>query len=123
MGDRGAPTVELLWWEGCPSTERALGELRSAVADAGLDPDAIQVREVPSDELAGDEGFVGSPTIRIDGEDVQPPGAEEPAGLTCRVYRLRDGRLSPTPDPADVRDALAGALAARAEKRERRMRQ
>ena len=36
---------------------------------------------------------------------MQPPD-DEPAGLTCRVYRLRDGRFSPTPDPADVREAL-----------------
>jgi hypothetical protein len=31
-------------------------------------------------------------------------------GLACRIYRRRDGRISPTPDPADVRDALAGVL-------------
>ena len=45
---------------------------------------------VPTTE-AERERFVGSPTIRIDGVEVAPePG--EPAGLTCRVYRLRDGR-------------------------------
>jgi hypothetical protein len=53
--------------------------------------------------------FVGSPTIRVDGLDVQPPG-DEPVGLTCRVYRLRDGRISALPDRADVRDALTGAI-------------
>jgi hypothetical protein len=42
---------------------------------------------------------------------VQP--TDEPAGLTCRVYRRRDGRVSPLPDRADVRDALAERLAAR----------
>ena len=52
--------------------------------------------------------FVGSPTIRVDGRDIQPPD-DEPVGLTCRVYRLRDGRVSPTPDPADLRDALMAA--------------
>jgi hypothetical protein len=31
-------------------------------------------------------------------------------GLTCRVYRLRDGRFSPVPDPDDLRDALRRAL-------------
>jgi hypothetical protein len=46
----------------------------------------------------------------VDGRDVQPPDPAEPAGLTCRVYRRRDGRVSPTPDPADVRDALREAL-------------
>ena len=100
------PRIELLWWKGCPSWERALGELREAVAETGLDPDSIVVRHVDSEPEAAEEQFVGSPTIRIDGHDIQPPG-DEPAGLNCRVYRLRDGRYSPTPDPADLRDALS----------------
>lgn len=104
------PAIELLWWEGCPSWEKALSELRAAAAAAGLDPEAIEVREVRTDADAQRELFVGSPTIRIDGEEVQPPAAGEAAGLTCRIYRLRDGRISPTPDPADLRDALERAL-------------
>lgn len=106
-----APLIELLWWEGCPSWPRALEELRAALAEAGLDPDGVVVREVGHSAHAEAERFVGSPTIRIDGEDIQPPGEGEAAGLTCRVYRLRDGRISPTPDPADVRAALARVAA------------
>ena len=109
-----APKVELLWWAGCPSTPRALEELRAVLEEAGLDPGAIEVREVTSDEDARSEGFVGSPTIRIDGRDVQPPQGE-PIGLSCRVYRLRDGRFSPTPDPADVREAVRAATGERSE--------
>src|SRR5436190_13137030 len=105
-----APRVELLWWRGCPSWDRALEELRESARDAGLDPQAIEVREIVDEQSAEEERFVGSPTIRIDGEDVQPPPADEPIGLTCRIYRLRDDRISPTPDPADVRDALKRAI-------------
>ena len=100
-------TVEFLWWEGCPSTEQALSDLRSAMAEAGLDPDSIVLREIRTDEDAGAAAFVGSPTIRVDGRDVQPPTGDEPIGLNCRVYRRRDGRVSPVPDPADLREALA----------------
>ena len=100
--------VELLWWDGCPSHPQALADLRAAMTDVGLDPDAVVVTEVPTDEAAAAHAFVGSPTIRIDGADIQPePG--EPAGLTCRVYRRRDGHISPTPDPDDLRDALRRA--------------
>jgi hypothetical protein len=106
---RHAPEIELFWWLGCPSWPRALEELRTAVLAVGLDPESIEVKEITTEEMAEREQFVGSPTIRIDGEDVQPPGPDEPAGLTCRVYRLRDGRVSPTPDPEDVRDRLAEA--------------
>jgi hypothetical protein len=104
-----APRVELLWWIGCPSWERAVELVRGEMADLALDPASLDVREVSSDADAEREAFVGSPTIRVDGRDVQPPG-DEPAGLTCRIYRLRDGRISPLPDRADVRDALVAAL-------------
>jgi hypothetical protein len=100
--------IELLYWSGCPSHPRALADLREALADAGLDPDGVDVRELTTDEQASEEQFVGSPTIRIDGVDVQPP-AGEPFGLTCRVYLRRDGRISPTPDPQDLREALRSA--------------
>jgi len=101
--------VELLWWEGCPSWERALARLREAMSELGLDPAAVEVREVDTDQAAAREEFVGSPTIRVNGEDVQPPGPDQAAGLTCRIYRGRDGSISPLPDPDDLRDALAAA--------------
>ena len=106
------PHVELLFWEGCPSHPQALADLREAMAELGLRPERIEVREVDTDDRAASEGFVGSPTIRVDGVDVQDPG-EEPAGLTCRIYHRRDGRISALPDPADVRDALQNAMTTR----------
>lgn len=105
------PDVELLWWEGCPSTERALRELRAALEDAGIPGAAIRMTEIATDEGAQARAFTGSPTILVDGEDVAPPG-EEPIGLNCRVYRRRDGAISPTPDPEDLRDVLRRALVA-----------
>src|SRR5690349_7916403 len=80
-------TIELLWWEGCPSTPKALDDLRAAVAEQGLDPARVVVREVTTDDDAARERFVGSPTVRVDGEDLFPPGDDEPVGLTCRIYR------------------------------------
>lgn len=102
--------MEFLWWEGCPSWREALDDLKAALAEVGVDPDALELRHVDSDEQAERERFPGSPTIRVDGQDVVPTNGD-PIGLACRVYRLRDGRPSPTPDPADVRMALERALA------------
>jgi glutaredoxin len=103
------PRVELLWWRECPSWERAHAILHEAMEEAGLDPASVEITEVSSEEAAADEGFIGSPTIRIDGADVQPPPEPQPAGLTCRVYHRRDGSTSPLPDPEDLRDALRAA--------------
>jgi len=105
------PEVELLWWQGCPSTDRALAQLREALRDAGLSDVQVQLREIKTDDDAASAGFVGSPTILVDGVDVAPPAAEEPAALKCRGYRRRDGAVSPTPDPEDLREALRRAAA------------
>jgi glutaredoxin len=103
------PDLELLWWEGCPSTERALAELREALVDVGLGDAEIQTREIDTDAEAEQAGFRGSPTILIDGIDVAGASDEDQIGLGCRVYRRRDGRISPTPDPEDLRAALRRA--------------
>jgi hypothetical protein len=77
------------------------------MAEAGMDPQSLRSIEVDTDDAAQREGFVGSPTVRVDGRDVHPANADEPPGLTCRVYHLRDGRISPLPDPEDIKEALA----------------
>lgn len=100
--------VELLYWDGCPSHPQALAELRAAMGELGLDPSAVEVREIDTEDAAGAERFTGSPTIRVDGADLQAT-AGAPTGLTCRVYHRRDGRVSAVPDPDDLRDALRAA--------------
>ncbi len=64
----------------------------------------IRLLEVVDEDQAAAEGFPGSPTIRVDGEDLFP--IDDPPGLSCRVYQLADGRYSPTPDPNDLRERL-----------------
>jgi hypothetical protein len=93
--------VELLFWEGCPSYPATLADLRAALG-GGV---PVTVREIVTEEQAIAERFPGSPTIRVDGRDLFP--IDEPPSLSCRVYRLADGRFSPTPDPALLREALA----------------
>jgi hypothetical protein len=107
------PDVELLWWAGCPSTERALVQLRAALDESGLTGVEIHARELRTDGEAAEAEFVGSPTILIDGADVAPPSGDDPVGLSCRVYRRRDGRISPVPDPDDLRAALSRAASVR----------
>ena len=102
------PAVQLLVWEGCPSHPEALDQLERILQEEGVES-TIELVDVTSDEQARRERFPGSPTVRIDGRDVIPPGDGEPFSLTCRVYTTRDGRVSPVPDPEDVRDAVRRA--------------
>lgn len=104
------PIIELLYWDGCPSHPKALADLQAALVELGRPELEVTVTEVSTEQEAAQLKFLGSPTVRIDGIDPLPSGGEGPAGLTCRVYRRRDGRYSPTPDPDDLRAALRRLL-------------
>jgi hypothetical protein len=69
----------------------------------------IEKIEVLTDEDAERYQFPGSPTIRVDGVDVDPAGAAQMGtALTCRVYVLEDRRYSPVPSKEMIRRALVG---------------
>ncbi|MDP8942794.1 MAG: DUF2703 domain-containing protein [Actinomycetota bacterium] len=97
--------VELLYFEGCPGHPALASRLEHVLADAGVDA-AIEQRAIESDEAARSEGFLGSPTVRVDGVDVEP-GAGDRAdfGLKCRLYRTPSGH-SPLPLEEWLLDAL-----------------
>lgn len=101
-------TVEVLYFEGCPSFDRLLPPLRLLVAEHGGDPAAIALRAVETAEAAEADRFLGSPTVRVDGRDVEPTAAgRDDFGLKCRLYRSEEGQ-SPLPPEAWIRNALAG---------------
>jgi hypothetical protein len=97
--------IEMLFWEGCPSHPEALELLQDVLRERGIE-EPIELREVFTLEDAVELGFPGSPTIRIDGRDVDPVGATDPPALTCRVYRLPDGRPSPVPSRQQLEEAV-----------------
>ena len=96
--------VSFLYYEDCPSHDLALERLGEVIAEEGL-PDEVEVIKVESEEQAHDLLFVGSPTIRVDGQDIDPP-RDSPYALTCRAYRLEDDRISPIPSKDMIRRAL-----------------
>jgi hypothetical protein len=85
--------VEILYFAGCPNTETARRAVDEGIARAGL-AGHVEVRLV---ELV-DEGdarrlrFLGSPTVRVDGRDVDASSLErDDFGLQCRVYDTGHG--------------------------------
>lgn len=101
-------TVEVLYFDGCPSYEALMPRLRELVSSVGGDPDAIELRAVETTEAAEELRFLGSPTVRVDGCDVDPTAAQrDDFGLKCRIYRSGDGQ-TPVPPEAWIRNALAG---------------
>lgn len=90
--------IELLYFDGCPSHEAFLPRLHELLAQADVDV-PVQQRRVESDAAAQSEHFLGSPTLRVDGVDVEP-GAWDRAdyGLKCRLYPTEDGLRGAPPD-------------------------
>jgi hypothetical protein len=101
--------IEFLYWEDCPSHPEAWKRLQNVMVEEGVDLPVERI-EVRTDEDAQALSFPGSPTIRVNGTDVDPSGASRMGtALTCRVYVLEDKRYSPVPSKAMIRRALAGA--------------
>ena len=99
--------IEFFYWEECPSHDEALTRLRTVLREEGLSA-AVDVIRVDTEEEAATRQFLGSPTIRIDGTDIQPPG-EDRVGLSCRVYLTDDGRVTPLPTEEMIRRAVRAA--------------
>ncbi len=96
--------VSFLYYEECPSHKLALERLREVMAEEGV-ADNVEVVKVETEEQARQLRFVGSPTIRVDGQDIDP-SSDSRYALTCRSYRLEDDRTSPLPSRDMIRRAL-----------------
>jgi hypothetical protein len=102
------PLVEVLHVAGCPNYPGALAMVERVVADLGVEAE-LRTILVVDQAAAVAARFPGSPTVRVDGRDVEP-GAEPAAECTlaCRLYRL-EHRLAGQPEEGWVRDALLRA--------------
>ena len=99
-------TVELLYFDGCPSYEALLTRVRTLLAETGVAAD-VRLRCVRSANEAERERFLGSPTLRIDGRDIDPAASERTDyGLKCRLYANGNGLRGMPPD-ALILEALA----------------
>lgn len=91
-------TVEVLYFDGCPSHEALLARLPQLMARAGVDA-PITLTAVQSVEAAHRERFLGSPTVRIDGQDVEAAASRRTDyGLKCRLYASATGLRGTVPD-------------------------
>ena len=104
---QAAHRVEFLYIEDCPSHERALELLKEALREQPI-PMEFTLYRIETDEEAQAARFPGSPTIRIDGADIDE-NPDLPIGLSCRGYRHDNGRISPLPPRDKIVEALRRA--------------
>jgi hypothetical protein len=100
--------IELLYFDGCPNYEALLPRVREIAADRGNSA-VVDLRLITDDDAARRDRFLGSPTVRVDGRDIEP-GAEPRTdyGMKCRLYHTATG-LSGHPAEEWLRAALSRA--------------
>jgi hypothetical protein len=104
--------VEMLYFGGCPNHEALLPRLRALMAAAGVVGEVELVRIADADE-AQRQRFLGSPSVRVDGEDIEPGASKRTDfGLKCRLFATPSGLHGIPPDEW-VEDALHRVLTAR----------
>jgi hypothetical protein len=103
------PRVEILYFNGCPNHEPARALVERLASQLRLEPE-IRLVEVADPDAAVELCFLGSPTVRVDGRDVEP-GAEarRDFALSCRIYRSERG-VAEQPEERWIRKALSEAV-------------
>jgi hypothetical protein len=95
--------VEVFYFQGCPNHIPTVERVRSVIQREGIDAEISEI-EVPDERTAKEVGFIGSPTIRVNGLDIDPSASgAQVAGLSCRRY---EGGL---PSEDMIRSALFAA--------------
>jgi len=95
--------IELLYVAGCPHCDLTRNRIQAVLNRLNLDTEVIE-REITDVEEAKDLRFTGSPTLRVDGADVDPGNEGTAYGLSCRLYDDGQG-----PSEEAIRSALLAA--------------
>lgn len=99
---------EILYFDDCPSWKNVHELLNRVLGDYGITPE-ISFTRVETHEEAVKNEFVGSPTIRVNGQDLFPTGSDQYA-LGCRVYPTPQGFLG-YPNEEMLQEKLTPILA------------
>ena len=101
--------IQLYYFDDCPSYQKALDNLKEALRSQEL-PQEVEMIPVTSEDDAQAKRFIGSPTIRINGIDVEGPEAEEKGyGYGCRIYAENGRGGGGWPSVEQIRQALQAA--------------
>jgi len=100
--------IEFLYFEGCPHHEPALQLLEKVMAEEGI-ASLVKKIDVVSDSMAQEVRFAGSPSIRVDGQDIEPEGISgQGFGRKCRIYSVA-GVPAGIPPEQSIHSALVQA--------------
>ena len=79
--------IQILYFDGCPNHEPTVDLTRAVVGELGIEAEIREIR-VETPEAATQYRFLGSPTVRVNGEDIDPEArARTDFALSCRMYK------------------------------------
>lgn len=100
--------IEILYFEGCPNHRPAVERVKEVLKAEGAAAEVVEVN-VPDEAAARSLGFLGSPSIRMNGLDVEPSArSSKDFGMMCRTY-TEGGRSQGLPSRELIRKALQEA--------------
>ena len=83
--------VEILYFDGCPNVDETSARVQAAISAAGADGISVRSVHVTTVAAAEEVRFLGSPSVRVDGVDVDPSAlTRTDYGLQCRLYSVGD---------------------------------
>ena len=84
--------IELLVFDGCPNSEPTEKLIRETVSELGADGRIEVVKVVDNDDAVA-KRFLGSPSVRVNGKDleVEEDGTTQ-YSMRCRIYRTDEGQ-------------------------------
>ena len=101
--------VEVLIFEGCPHLDVAMERVREAATRLDVAAD-VRIVRIENEEQAKELRFLGSPTVRVGGADVEPgAGQRDDYALQCRVYSVA-GHFEGAPPVDWIVAALRGTV-------------
>src|SRR5262245_55047675 len=100
--------IEVLYFYGCPNHVAAVERLREILTEENVSDEIVEIG-VANQAQAKAVGFVGSPTIRIDGVDIESAARSgRQPGMGCRIY-LEGEKVEGIPSRNLIRMAIRQA--------------
>ncbi len=88
--------IELLSFRGCPNAEVTRKRVQDVLDNLGIGEEVLLV-DVENEEAAHRLKFLGSPSIHVNGRDIEPARRGDPPAFSCRIYRDEQGRMTGVP--------------------------
>jgi hypothetical protein len=99
--------VEILYFEGCPNHVSAMEMVQQVLTRERIEAQIVSL-DVPDVETAKKLRFLGSPSIRVNGVDIEPGRQDDPPFFGCRTYNVQ-GKTVGVPPEEWISEAVRAA--------------